>query len=324
MDDTEKEDGEETVETPVETPVQEDSLDDLVDDLDGSAAPAAGEKDETEEPAGEPAKEPAKEPATPAATPAAEEKFTFRGQEYTYTEAVKAGVWKQILTRAEQASAYHEELEQRRRQDKEAAEKVATKPEDVPVTPETFVKKHQPKIDELVNAGWVSKDFAEFYPAEVAAFIELQQKAIPAIEYFERVKAGQEAQAAGARKAEAERVFSFIDTTVEELSKSGEAFYAGLGDESTRVNFLKHLIRLNPHKSQITRDFIEGEWAHFNRQVVKEAVNSHLSRAEQEAQRQRARAAGESPTRSVGGGRLPPAGDDGLDDLLEGMEPPRR
>jgi hypothetical protein len=290
-------------------------VDRLTSDYLPPAPKAAAEKPQPEPP---PTPEP--EPApTPEPTPTA---FKYRGRDYTLAQL--EALLPSILTTAEQfphlQTKYQEMLE------RFAQPPQPRGPEGPSLSPQQFQAnlraQIQPRLQQVIQNGWMEPDFAELYPNAAAQALYLTANLEDAIGRL--VQLEQRVGGMGASTASKE-ARSVVDTALEAIAGQG-ALYDGLKDAGKRQEYLAWLAeKVNPvadwSNPEITRDVLGRQWLAFNAAAILEAAKQTTERAQQERDDAKRRAQG------AGGGPRPgapaPSAPSHLETLLEGVLPRR-
>ncbi len=266
-------------------------------------------------------------PSAPAPTaaetpkaPDAPQVFNIGGRQYQAQDLERA------LIMAGQYAGLQEKhvklLEQQR-----AREERANQPQPQGPSAAEMQVRFQPVVKQAVDQGFISKDFADAFPAESASFMFTHslimdaRQAVSAV--IERVNATE-------RDAMVRSTLYGIDQAIANLTTRGEHF-AQLADPQARRNFYGYLESLNLQIPQAQDpETLERLWIAYNKDnYLKTAADAAKAAAAQQKQRQQQRVNATGVTanspRPTGGNGQVPTGQFWDADLLSdlGFGPPR-
>lgn len=138
-----------------------------------------------------------------------------------------------------------------------------------PVITQAQIRSHyEPEIQKAVEAGYLSETFSAEYPDEAAQFLYhrdiiygLSKRLTEVVQYLNQ----------NVQKDQVTQIDQKFNNLFDETAKHG-GFYEPLTDPTTRENFKKYIIELNPYDSQLTPEFIAGQWLAYNREAILAAV----------------------------------------------------
>lgn len=144
------------------------------------------------------------------------------------------------------------------------------RPQPQPITPDELVRQLQPRVQQYIEAGWITEDHALLYPRETALQVHMWDQIQQGTQQLQQTREFTETEQQRRSYEAADRQ---INTAIDEVAARGDVFGA-LGDAEVRQGFREFLINeVNPRLSQVNADFLARQFYAYNHQLIFDLAN---------------------------------------------------